>query len=262
MKHKSSDKLSPSSPSEIKNLCCGCGEAKPLIEAHIIPKAFCKRLSKLNAAAKLVTPNAYVRRSPTGYYDSNILCGECDGKLGVFDDYAFSLVQGAIRGKKTIFEPVHEQGRLVAHSVADFDFDKLRLFVLSVLWRASISEDEFCSGAVLNDKEKNCLRDIVLYGAPISDDEYPFYCGRIILNGRGGLIHPPHPQISEDVQFYNFCTGEFFFLVKVDCKPAPFLYSSWVAKPNQPLIFVLQSIEESPQLRAAVKAVKSGLTKN
>lgn len=261
MKNQSMDDHMPTSISQVKKLCCGCGEDKSLIEAHIVPKAFCKRLSKPNEAAKLVSLGEYAKRSPTGYYDPNILCNKCDGQLGAYDDYAFSFLHGSIGGKRTVFEPIVELGQLVGMRVQEFDFKLLRLFILSVLWRASISEKDFCSGTKLGKDERNHLRDIVLYDAPIGDDEYPFYCGKIILNGKGGLIHTPYLQIEDGVRFYNFCTGEFFFLVKVDAAPTLALYSEWTAKPDRPLICLTFPIGASPQLRSAIDVAKSSKVK-
>lgn len=112
--------------------CKFCLKEKQLIKAHIIPKWAFSYLYPENEDNRiplmLASKDGQVRR-PIGPYDMNILCGECDNLLGKYDNYAKNIF---IDGK------LEERGE-AAYLIKDVDFKKLQLFLLSVVWRASIS---------------------------------------------------------------------------------------------------------------------------
>ena len=74
-----------------------------------------------------------IAKPELGEYDRDILCRDCDNKLGVFDDYAIDVCR-AFKKKHT------RDGKLFA--ILNVDDDKLAKFILAVLWRASISKRE------------------------------------------------------------------------------------------------------------------------
>jgi len=117
-------------------ICQLCKNEKKLIEAHIIPKwAFRYLYPDIPDAYKhplVMVKNGSETRRPIGPYDSNILCSECDGFLGSFDDY----------GKSVFLDAKLEHYGNLAYLVRNVDFDKLRIFILSVAWRASLSNRE------------------------------------------------------------------------------------------------------------------------
>jgi hypothetical protein len=232
--------------------CHGCGEIKPLINSHIVPECFCKLLSKPGKAAKLVSSGEYAKRSPIGVYDPNILCLDCEKKFGVPDDYAFAFLHGG----RTNFEPVHFEQSLVALAVRDFDYRKLKLFVLSVLWRASISTTDFCNEIRLSEGEKKRLRDIVLYGEEPGDDEFPICCGKVVFSDRRRPLCCPVEENRDNVRLFRISTGEFYFWVKIDTKPWPQTLSLLVARPGQILYFTANNIEDSPEMEAARRVVR------
>jgi hypothetical protein len=114
-----------------------CGEENPLIKAHIIPRTFFEILKGDKKCTVLVEPKAIrqVQFPQAGDMDPNILCFECDNKFSVLDKYGFKIL-GAPQPKFRYVNPV--TGNEVG-SVIECDTDKLRRFVLAVLWRASIS---------------------------------------------------------------------------------------------------------------------------
>jgi hypothetical protein len=109
-----------------------------LIDAHIIPAAFCREMrSPGETTLYLLSKNTadHTKRSPIGPYDPQILCRECEDQFEKLDDYAARLL---IRDRDTAFQRqiVGEHEVYVAESV---DYAQLKLFVISVLWRASAS---------------------------------------------------------------------------------------------------------------------------
>jgi hypothetical protein len=232
--------------------CRGCGLTKPLVKSHIVPESFCKLLSSPKNAARLVRTGEYPTLAPIGAYDSNILCSDCEKKLGIPDDYAFAFLHGG----KTNFESIELDQTLVAFATINFDYKKLKLFVLSVLWRASVSKIEFCSLTQLNDKNEERLRQITLCGVEPCEEEFPICCGKIIFDERGGMIPGPFEETREGVKLFRVSTGEFYFWVKVDAKPWPGLLLPMVAKPGEILLFTASEMRDSPESVAAQRIVR------
>lgn len=115
-------------------ICKLCQKEKVLIEAHIVPKWAYKYLYPEipdgdNRALILVGKDKKPLRRPIGPYDPDILCEECDGFLGKYDQYAKGIL---------LDSPFEERGE-EAYLIKNVDFDKLRVFLISVLWRAGIS---------------------------------------------------------------------------------------------------------------------------
>lgn len=245
MKKSSSEPLS-------NHPCRGCGETKPFVKSHIIPESFCKLLSRPGKAARLVSSGEYAKLSPIGAYDPDILCSGCEKKFGIPDDYAFAFLHGG----KTNFGSIHYEKTLVALVVKDFDYRKLKLFVLSVLWRASVSKIKFCSEIELGDEEEKRLRDIALYGAEPGDDEFPICCGKVVFGERGGALHCPLEESRDGVRLFRISTGEFYFWVKIDAKPWPQTLEPIVMKHDQLLYFTASNMENSPVKDAARRLVK------
>lgn len=99
-----------------------------------------------------------IARPELGEYYRDILCRDCDNKLGVFDDYAIDVCR-AFKKKHT------RDGKLFA--ILNVDGDKLAKFILAVLWRASISKRESFFGIRLGPYEPQA-RDVLFGAAPLS----------------------------------------------------------------------------------------------
>jgi len=114
----------------LATVCRGCGLEKKLVEAHIIPRGFARQImgdQKHNLKISIES----VRVTHHGVYDREILCASCDGRLGELDDYALFVCQR--------FSTEHVVRPDGLFELCDVDGDKFTAFVLSVLWRASIS---------------------------------------------------------------------------------------------------------------------------
>ncbi len=112
--------------------CQLCGEDKKLIKAHIIPQCLYTPLKNPSGPIMQVfkTPDTPPRRTPTGEYDTGILCADCDNhKLGCFDRYAGELLLKNLDVNTT----------KKYYVVQEYSYSSLKLFFLSVLWRMSVS---------------------------------------------------------------------------------------------------------------------------
>ena len=116
--------------------CKGCNKKVKLVKAHIIPESFFRYLREDENTLKLVPTDKdhYVKKAPIGIYDKEILCGECEAVFQDVDEYAAKLMLNDQNMSK-----LHDKGDVVGYNLKDIDYQKLKLFVMSILWRASIS---------------------------------------------------------------------------------------------------------------------------
>lgn len=66
-----------------------------------------------------------------GVYDKHILCQECDNLLGKYDEYALSVCKKFNKNSVNISHNMFE--------MKSVDGDKFAIFILSILWRESVS---------------------------------------------------------------------------------------------------------------------------
>lgn len=116
-------------------VCKLCEQQKHLINAHILPKSF--YLLKSNKKLMSIDNNGNKdwKHYQNGIKDKNILCGDCDRKLGIYDKYAKEILFDIIPQKR------HFDTSLFLLNGTEFDYEKLRKFFISLVWRASISTE-------------------------------------------------------------------------------------------------------------------------
>lgn len=134
-----------------------------LIKAHIIPEGFFRLLRDENIAPEMISnsPGSFPKRMQVGTYDSAILCSQCDGKMAPWDNYGQQvLIHGFSEAVK-----IPLQGKTVARRIERFDYRRLKLFFMSVLWRASVSKQTFYKRISLGPFEDR-LRTMILNEDP------------------------------------------------------------------------------------------------
>ncbi|MDZ7741060.1 MAG: hypothetical protein U5Q03_04740 [Bacteroidota bacterium] len=82
---------------------------------------------------------------PNGFYDSNILCEECDNKiLGNLESYS-SIVLGEESGNQDLYPTYEKKINQIKSEIFTFrkcKLFKIQTFLLSIIWRASISRQK------------------------------------------------------------------------------------------------------------------------
>ncbi|MBU6235064.1 MAG: hypothetical protein KGQ41_04400 [Alphaproteobacteria bacterium] len=99
------------------------------------------------------------RKIQSGYWDRTILCEDCDKKiLGRYDTYGKKFFSQDFSSKiKTINDP---RGNAEYLHITNFDYSLLKLFLLSVIWRASICKKEQFSSVNLGSYEE-IIKDMI-----------------------------------------------------------------------------------------------------
>lgn len=122
--------------------CKFCGKDRKLVKAHIIPKSFFKAINKTSVPSKLITnnPNIPPKKSPIGIYDPKLVCTNCEDKFKKPDDYAYNFfTKKVICSSNKIFD----NNELLGFFVTDINYELLKLFFISLLWRASTTTNKY-----------------------------------------------------------------------------------------------------------------------
>ena len=209
--------------------CLLCGKNKRLVKAHIIPRGFWTSIKIDEKAARVYFKERKSKQSQSGIHDTNILCEDCDGKiLGKWDKYAQELLLQKLESYASIYEKVI--------TVGEFDYSKLKLFFMSVLWRASVTSDRFFEKVSLNSWESK-LRQMILQEIPGNVDDFS-----VLITRYWGLEAKcmPEPRRckakSNGLNFYEFRLANYDFLIKVDQRKFPDFLEPYLLQPDKPLM--------------------------
>jgi hypothetical protein len=152
-----------------EGVCKLCGERKRLVKSHSIPRRFFKGIKGGAQHAVFYDGSITAKREATylqaGIYDDDSLCEGCEAKFSEWDRYG-----GEILDSPCLDHPLPEFDNR-AYSV-NCDTDKLRRFILSVTWRASISRNPFYSYVNLGPYEDK-IKDRIFDPTPLDPDEFP-----------------------------------------------------------------------------------------
>jgi hypothetical protein len=161
-------------------VCRLCGQLKKLVRSHIIPKSFFEQIKACGKYSVLINANKPIRAAGTflqaGPYDGSIPCEDCERRFSDFDSYGWQIL-----GTLALNDPVYDDGRPFAYKIA-CDTVKLRKFVLSVLWRASVSELK-CYSRVQLGSRADIVKTRMFDASPLAPNEFPTTAMRLDLAG-------------------------------------------------------------------------------
>jgi hypothetical protein len=242
--------------------CRLCGTKEQLIKAHIIPRPFFTARSGRQSQKFLTnTPGVFPKRAPAGFYDTGILCAQCDRRLGVWDQYAVELFLHQF----SAFVPFPDGGPTIAFTRADFDYERLRLFFLSLLWRAGVSSHPNFARVRLGPYE-HPLREMVRAGDAGDPDDFCTVLSAFTLRGKfrktGIPILDPHRERWNGVNAYRISLGVVTAYVKVDKAAFPESFVRMAIKPGEPLYLLERDFADSPELRAAQSIARAPQNRN
>jgi hypothetical protein len=198
-------------PSMATCLVCGKG---PTIDAHLLPRAIVHDLRGNLPNALVGSSNeAGFVHTQAGLSDKGILCGDCEEKLGPPDTYAVGFVREYPSNRREL------DGRIIVPQV---NVDLLVRFVLSVLWRCSVSSQmpEFNVGPY-----ETKFRDIVFYGHECSPE--PATC--VFQNVSPAAVpmafvqYPMRVPNRDGTRFWSFRIFELTFRVRPPRRTPPAL---------------------------------------
>ncbi len=118
--------------------CNYCKLDKDLIKAHVLPRRF--YIKDSSGVYQGIHKDGTYKNWQCGFYDKEILCGNCDNILGQYDNEAYKLLLNIDTKKQKI-----EWNGIKAYHYKkeEFNYEKIRKFFIALIWRASISKGGF-----------------------------------------------------------------------------------------------------------------------
>jgi hypothetical protein len=150
-----------------------------------VPRGFARAVMGIYTSNRLISINK-VRSTHHGVFDRGILCAGCDGKLGDLDNYALTVCRRFRRERI-----IRDDGLFELTSV---DGDRFATFILSVLWRASVSTRIEVSKVPLGSYEARA-GEIIFGAKPLASlPDYQLLVGRYLRTGKfnpaGNFTYP------------------------------------------------------------------------
>jgi len=230
--------------------CKGCGENKKLIRAHVIPESFFVGLKSDGKAPLLVADELqYPKRTPIGVYDKNILCHDCEQKFQDLDSY----------GQQILLKTALESGTIkgtVYYKIPIVNYELLKLFFVSILWRASISSQPYYSKVNLG-KYEEVAKDNVWNRVYENAEDFSFVLAKFTDEKFGTAMLNPRRLRFSGVNYYIFYLFGFILYIKVDQRKTPPIFSPFMMRENQDLIVVGRDIFKSKELKAMHEVVNN-----
>ena len=221
--------------------CKLCDEDKKLIKSHIIPKGFFKPLNLENKSALLYTntKGVHPKRSPIGFYDKNILCKECDAKLGIWDEYAQKLLLHDFNEDNAVYN-----GKTKDHYIIkNYDYHLLKLFFISLLWRASITSHKIFNRISTGPFEDK-LKKLILSNSTGKEEDFPITLAKF-SDSNFKFIFDPHQDKFNSINYYRFYLTGFVAYIKVDKRVSIGLHKEFKIKKDRPIIIILRDFHKS-----------------
>ena len=237
--------------------CQYCGEDKKLIRAHIIPASFFKSLRADNGdVPHLMTdlPGEFPKKSPIGVYDKTILCRVCGDQFAQWDEYGFKTL---VDGEKQL-KPLYDQQKLMAFILPQVDTDQLKRFLLSVLWRASVSSQDFYKQVNLGAYQDK-VQSILVNNTALDKDEYSFFISRFDDQYFGSTMLDPRLERWDGVNYYRIYLGGFIAHMKLDKRPSSPSFAPFVQKGTSDLIVLARELKTSAEFEIMQQIVKQNL---
>lgn len=239
-------------------VCQLCAQDKKLIEAHILPRSFYEPLKECGQVPQIITDKAgiYPKRSPTGVYDKEILCDGCERVFSPWDDYGRRFLMRKISDDAYI----RDRDEKIAYNMVQCDYHKLKLFFLSILWRAGVSKQPMFNRVQLGPYTER-LRACILAADPGGVEDYAVALSRFDAPAEEvGILNPDKTEY-EGVNHYRLYLGGYMAIIKVtNKKPPAFLEGLYIA-PGNDVIVLIREFRASKEFRAMINIVKKASLK-
>lgn len=162
-------------------ICNLCNEEKETLQrkSHIIPSFFFRYLRNKEGELKKFRAKDVREGEPENgvsskeEFEHGILCEECEKEVlnGKYEDYVAKVLSGDGLSRSKLPRGTEFDTFVEFENV---DLARVKLFFLSILWRASISDRQVYSEIQLDSSQQEKLRRMILDGDPGEDTDFPF----------------------------------------------------------------------------------------
>jgi hypothetical protein len=232
--------------------CKFCLEEKECIEAHIIPNSLYEPILNDKKGMLIISnePENYPKKQHTGIYDTNLVCEECERLFSKPDNYAKSFFSADINEDDFIID----NNEKLAYIIKNYDYHNLKLFLISLLWRASASTQAFFSKVNVGPFE-NQIKEMIKKNDPGDENIFSVTLTRYDNPIATAMLNPFRKKWY-GINYYTFYLRGWKTYIKTDNRPAPEIMRDFFAKPDQPLIVLYLNFRQSTEVSTMKKMAK------
>jgi hypothetical protein len=177
--------------STIVGQCRMCLLDSALCESHIVPKLVHRKVLGTDSRTRQYKSGTLHAKVIQDGPKQHMLCRTCEVLLQANEDYFARLWYPRSR-------PLYEHARDEFAVLRDYDYRRMKLFLLSVLWRAAVTDHVSFSHVRLGVKHQEVLRRMVLESLPGAQMEYPI-SARMYYRGSDRIIC--HDILTNPMQY-------------------------------------------------------------
>ena len=185
-----------------------------------------------------------------GVYDKTILCHDCEQIFQETDNY----------GQELLLNEKHEEitrnGSLIGYRLVNVNYSLIKLFFISILWRASVSSQEFYKKVNLG-KYENIAKKNIEEKNPGEPCEFSFILTRFTDEKFGTAMLNPHRERWDNINYYRFYLYGYGLHIKVDKRKTANLFCQFELKNGSDLIVTGRDIAKSKELKIMHEIVHS-----
>lgn len=225
-----------------------------ILESHIIPEFMYKYAGLYDEKGRFLKIEKI--KDGTGFQykqkglRDRLLCELCEKKISVWEDYAKRTLYGGHNPKY-----VKQTGQRYGQDVlfTGIDYKKFKLFLLSVLWRASATKlDEFSEVRLGLHEEK--IRRMILEEDPGNENDYGCLITAVDLDNNPveGFIIPPSPIRIKNHNCYRMLIGRLLYIFFVSKHNIPTEIQEYFLNRSNELRVLTRKIEDVPFVLATL----------
>lgn len=147
----------------METICCLCKTVSELCRSHVLPEFVYRPLYDEKHRFSVLTVGADNKRYAQRGLTEKLLCHACEQRLCRYEKYAAEVMNGRLGHR------YEQRGRTLV--IEGIDYARFKLFQMSVLWRASVSRQEFFKLVSLGTREE-VLRQMLLTDDPGEPEEF------------------------------------------------------------------------------------------
>lgn len=210
--------------------CRGCHNECHGVKSHIIPESFFRLIRGEENTLKIIsnTPGEYAKKAPIGVYDTAILCRNCEKVFAKYDDYGARVLLN-----KDNLLPIEINGNTIGYRLVGIDTSLIKLFFVSVLWRASVSTMPFYQKVSLG-KLEAIAKQMVWESDASSAHTFSFVLAK--FSGEDSInkaMLDPHPERWFGVLYYRFYLAGYVLYIKASSSPTPYKFRKFISNNDE-----------------------------
>jgi hypothetical protein len=158
----------------------------------------------------------------------------------LYDAYAFQILNEQSSHRKALRD---EQGQVLGAYYETYEYNKLKLFFMSVLLRAGLS-DVFFFKHVKVGPYLELLKDAVDVGQAPGANDFAVFLAYYDELKKEPIMFPPAQKRIEKIKFYHFHIGQVIFYIKVDKRDTPAELQPIILQPSGKLFLMKFSLKD------------------